>query len=171
MHPLTLGGLKEFVAKKRTKTEVKQGKFYETFSLCGNERQAARLVGISMQTAYRHLADPDGFDAIQRHNQKNTGTYYTMSKEERVAFLTKCILFGAMPRIAFDEETGETTLEVVYEYMSHGDRIKCADMLNKLEGDYVERKIIEDKTHDKWMDEIDREAELIEGKEHDPFEL
>lgn len=159
------------MAKKSKNPELKKKRFYEAFSLCGNDRQAARLIGITMQTAYRHLADPDGITEIQRHNQKNTGTYYTMDKEERIAFLTKCVLFGAMPRIEFDEETGESSITVVYEYMSHRDRINCLDMMNKLEGDYVERKIIEDKTHDDWMDTLDEEKKLLtkEEEENDPF--
>lgn len=130
--------------KKELQESLKVKRFWETLSLCGDEKQAARLVGLGMQKAYRALSDPDGIDELERHNQDNAGVYYTMSKVERMAFLTKCVLSGAMPRVEFDFDTGEPKTGLVYDPMSQQERMKALDMINKMDGVYVEKRINED---------------------------
>lgn len=134
---------KKASAKKAREETLKTKRFYEVLSLCGDKKQAARLVGLGMRKAYRALASPDGITQLQKHCREH-GTFFAMSKEERGAFLEKCWMFGYMPRVVFDVNTGEPTAEVVYEPIGLNERLKCLDMANKMDGVYSERRVIED---------------------------
>jgi hypothetical protein len=169
--------------KKETKEEraerLTKSRFFEVMSITGDVGQSARVVGMGMQKAYRALADPDGLSKLEKHlAKKGKSTYYTMDYDQRIALLTKCVLLGYMPRVVFDQETGEPTSELVYESVGINMRLKCMDMINKMTCAYVEKKIVEtvpgeskDITPDvrSKLDEVYSEAESENKEEIDPL--
>jgi hypothetical protein len=76
-----------------------------------------------------------------------------------------------MPRVIFDPSNGEPEAEIVYETMSQAMRLKCLDMINKMEGAYIERKEIVDKTAEiKVITGVPRAPNEVKIEE-DPLEL
>ena len=124
----------------RKKISKKISNFHEVLSMCGSPEDAARLVNIGLDQAYRALRAPDGFDELDKANKNKS--FYSMSKEQRKSFLTGCILGGIMPRVIFDMDTGLPTSRLVYEPICEASRLKCLEMLAKMEGDFIERRVL-----------------------------
>lgn len=137
-----------YIETKEERAErLQKSRFFEVMSYTGCHKKAARLIGMGMQKAYRALADPDGITMLERHLSKQDQTaFYTMDHSQRIALLTKCVLLGYMPRVVFDDQTGEPTSELVYETVDIKTRLKCMDMINKMTCAYVDKTIVE---HDK----------------------
>lgn len=149
--------MKKEVKKKKndinTKAEKKRvEKALEAYAICGDVRKAARLVGAGLNNVYRALQDPDGISKLQEYlKRENPGDYLVLNPEQRKSFLTKCIIGGIMPRVVFDMSTGEPTNKVIFDELNPTLRIKLIDMLNKMDGVYVEKKEIIDKTERKGL--------------------
>ena len=135
---------KETAAQRRRR--IQTDRFLETYAVCGDIKQAARLSGLGIDMAHRAFSDPDSVSKLQKHLEKvNPGDYLVFSPEQRKSFLTKCFIGGIMPRVIFDVETDEPTPTIIYEPISQHQRFKCLDMLNKMDGVYVEKREIVDK--------------------------
>ena len=159
-----MSGKRKNETNKQRRERLQRDRFLEAYAVCGDFKRARRVVGMGLEMAHRALMDPDGVTKLQKHLAAiNPGDMFVLNHEQRKAFLTSCIMGGIMPRVIFDMETGEPTSDIIYEPISQSQRFKCLDMLNKMEGAYVEKtenvSKVDTQLTFRWADEETKDPE------------
>jgi hypothetical protein len=176
--PTTEGGI-----ERKKKREIKhRERFLTTLSYCGDTKEAATLVGMKMQQAYRALSDPDGLDYLDELCKTDGARYFVLDRAQRKAILTMGAAGGILPKVIFNDDTGQPTDQIAVENLSPSQRLRCLELLARMEGDFIEtRKIIDETSaatgvtneiRDK-LDEVYAESNIINitPLEDDPLAL
>lgn len=127
---------------KPAKLTEKQRRFVEAYvgAACGNATEAARLAGYSgndqtlRQMGFENLTKPDVATAVQKAS-KPIRTAAIMDQAERQALLTK-----------FAQSDEEETR----------DRLRSVELLGKMQGDFIERSVVEVKAADAMRSQLER---------------
>lgn len=139
--------MKKKMSDRQKKSKEKINKAIEAYAICGDPKTAARLVGVSLDKVVRAFQDDDGIVLLQKYLKKyNPGDLVMMSVDQRRSFLSKCAFGGILPRVVFNFQTGEPTSDILFEPLTPSQRLKCIDMINRMDGVYTERREIIDKT-------------------------
>lgn len=169
-----------------TPKELKEGRhrarFLTALSYCGEPKEAAKLVGMKMKQAYRALADPDGLDYLDDLCKTDGARYFVLDRAQRKAILTMGAAGGVLPKVVFSDETGQPTDQIAVESLTPTMRLRCLELLARMEGDFIEtRKIIDDTSTARGitdairnkLDEVYQESGLINitPMEEDPLAL
>lgn len=145
------------MAKRKSKAEQDEQleksenrRYVQALALCGDSGRAARLVGIGMRQAHRALADPDGLSYLDKICASDGLTYYRLDRAQRKAILTMMIVGGVMPKVSFIADDGTATPEpqaaLDFDDITPTQRLKALELLGKMEGDFIERVELDDKT-------------------------
>lgn len=173
-------GKKKETAKER-RDRLQKNRLYEVYAHTGDIKKAARLMGMGLDMAYRALSDDDGITKLKKHIEKiNPGEYLVLTHEQRKSLLTKCFISGLMPRVVFNNETGEPETELLFEPIPLHQRLKIMDMINKMDGSYMEtQKLILPTTPQGHSPEVQEKLDSIYGNikvmdigeedDYDPF--
>lgn len=147
-------------AEQKEKRESKR--YIQALALCGDPRKAARLVGIGMRQAHRALADPDGLSYLDKLCAADGAHYYRLDRAQRKAILTMIIVGGVMPKVSFtlDDGVADPVPEAALDFdnVSAQQRLKALELLGKMEGDFIERVEVEDKTGSKAKEAVTPEV-------------
>ncbi len=101
-----------------------------------------RPLAAAMSQAFQSLTHSGGAAVMDALSQGDTKALWILTREQRLALLTMAAVGGVLPKVQLIPVEGlgnEVAEQVQYDHVDAKIRIKCLELIGKMEGDYIEK--------------------------------
>lgn len=162
--------------RKKSASELRENRklkaAVKVFAGSGDERCAAKLLGKTMDAAYRALCHPDGITQLEKLCAEDKGAYWSLTRAQRKAILSLAAVGGVLPEIQFslDENGNIRAGDLGFVSVPTSHRKGFLELLGKMEGDYIEKVDVRNVAdHEDWVDRFSNTVDVTGGEEIDPL--